>query len=383
MRVLHVVPAVAPRYGGPSEVASRMTAALSSEGVEALLATTDADGPGRLRVETEAVVEHQGARTIFFPRLPGESLKPSPQMARWLRENATAFDLVHVHSVFSHPSLAAGAAARAAGTPYVVRPLGQLDSWSLAQHVFRKRLFLAAGGRRLLEGAAALHWTDESERAAVPPLGCSCPGFVVPLGVHDALFDETHGVPRKKTVLFLSRLHPKKNVESLLEAFRDAAATAAGWTLVIAGDGEERYVRGLRQRAGEGAGEGRVEFAGWLDGEAKLRALREAAVLALPSRQENFGIVVAEAMATGMPVVVTEAVALAREVTRAGAGWVVNGGAGGLVGALGAAMASEEERVRRGNAARALAQRRFRWSAVAGELVREYEKILGPNGAGD
>lgn len=376
MKVLHVVPAVAPRYGGPSEAAIRMAAALSTEGAEILLATTDADGPGRLPVATGSVLDYRGVPTIFFPRLPGESLKLSPSLARWLRGNAGGFDLLHVHSVFSHASIAAGAAARDAGVPYIVRPLGQLDGWSLAQHALRKRAFLATVGRRLLRGAAVLHWTDESEQAAVPRLVRPGPGFVVPLGVDDALFQESAPSSRAKVILFLSRLHPKKNVEGLLEAFRDVGVVAAGWSLVIAGDGEDDYVQDLRTRVAAESRAGRVELAGWLGGDEKIRALKRAAVLVLPSRQENFGIAVAEAMAAGTPAIVTAAVALAGAIARARAGWVVPDGPTGLRDALAEAMLSEDERRRRGEAARDLAMRRFRWSAVAKAMMAEYDVVI-------
>lgn len=315
---------------------------------------------------------------MFFSRLPGESLKSSPPLARWLWGHVKGFDIVHVHSVFSFSSLAAAGASRYEGVPYVVRPLGQLDAWSLAQHAYRKRLFLAAGGRRLVEGAAALHWTDESERNAVPRFGWVCRGFVSPLGVDDALFEEMPGLRRKKTVLFLSRLHPKKNLEGLLEAFCECGAAAVGWTLVIAGDGEEEYVATLRKRAEGVRGAGRVELVGWLGGEAKREALREAGLVALPSKQENFGIAVAEAMAAGTPVLVSEAVALADEIRAAGAGWVARGGESGLAEALRQALASDDDRRQRGAAARRLASERFRWSAVAAGLVRTYEALARP-----
>ncbi len=382
MKALHVIPAVAARYGGPSEAALRMVRALQGAGVEALLATTDADGPSRLPVATGELVEYEGARTVFFPRLPGESLKLSPSLAGWLRENAARFDVVHVHSVFSHASAAAGAAARAAGVPYVVRPLGQLDRWSLAQHPFRKRLFLAAWGQRLVEEAAAVHWTDpaERERCALP--GEAPPGFVVPLGVDETLFDAPPGQQRGAVVLFLSRIHPKKNVEALLEAFASAGPVSTGWTLVIAGDGEPGYVASLKGLSTRLGVEGRVAFVGWVGGDGKRKAFGEASVFVLPSRQENFGVVVAEAMATGTPVVVSRDVALADEIERAGAGWVAASGVEGLRTALEEAMGSSQERGRRSAAARSLAGERFRWSGVARALRREYEAILRGRGRG-
>ena len=373
MRVLHVVPAVAPRYGGPSEVALRSVATLREAGVDALLAATDADGPGRLPVAAGEEVEYLGARCIFFPRWRGESLKPSPELARWLRGHAGEFDVVHVHSVFSHSSVAAGRAAGRAGVPYVVRPLGQLDAWSLSQHAWRKRAFLALAGRSLVERAAALHWTDESEQRRAPRFAAGRPSFVAPLGVDERLFEAREAGEREPVVLFLSRLHPKKNVEALIDAFASLGGEAEGWRLVVAGDGEEAYVASLRSRA---SAAGRpVDFVGWLTGEQKARALGSASLFVLPSMQENFGIVVAEAMAAGTPVVVSEAVALSGDVRRVAAGWVANPDAGGLARVLSEAISSPSERARRGGAGRGLAEERYRWGAVARELAARYEAL--------
>ena len=380
MRVLHVVPSIAPRYGGPSEAALRLVSSLRDAGADALLATTDADGSGRLPVRTCAEVEHEGARCIFFRRLSGESLKLSPAIARWLRRNITRFDVVHIHSVFSHPSLAAGSAARKRGIPYVVRPLGQLDRWSLSQHALRKRVFLAIGGRRLLEGAAAIHWTDVSERERALAFAAARSSFVVPLGVDERLFEGSDDGVRDRTVLFLSRLHPKKNVESLIDAFGRLGKAGAGWRLVVAGNGEPGYLKSLKRLAT--AAEDRVEFRGWLSGEEKRRTLREAALLVLPSRQENFGIVVAEALAAGTPIVVSDSVALAAEVRRFCAGWVAPLESEGLTEVLEEAMSSPEERVRRGQAGRRLARERYRWASVARELMAEYRRIVAGTGEG-
>lgn len=379
MRALHVVPSVAARYGGPSEAAVSTVRALRQAGVDALLATTDAEGVGRLARSRGEEIDYLGAPSIFFPRLPGESLKPSPALARWLGRNASRFDVVHVHSVFSHPSLAAGRAARRAGVPYVVRPLGQLDAWSLSRHAGRKKVFLAAGGKRLLVRAAAIHWTDASERGRAPEFASALPSFVVPLGVEERIFDSPAAGNRERVVLFLSRLDPKKNVESLIDAFSGLGEVAAGWRLVIAGGGERAYVDSLRTRAAHAAD--RVEFVGWLSGEAKLRALRTAQIFVLPSKQENFGIAVAEAMASGVPVVVSEAVALSGVVRRVGAGWVAPDQAEGLAGVLAEAIASPVERARRGGSGRNFAEQRYRWATVARQLLVEYEGLVARRGS--
>jgi glycosyltransferase involved in cell wall biosynthesis len=386
MKVLHVVPAVAPRYGGPSEAVPRLCAALQRAGVETLLASTRADGRGRLAVPVNRETEFGGARAIFFSSLPGEALKVSPQLASWLRDSVRRFDLVHVHSVFSQPSLAAGRACREAAVPYVVRPLGQLDRWSLGRHSFRKRAFLALAGGRFLGGAAAAHWTAVSEQAAAGRWG-SLPGFVVPLGVDEALFSAdagarmfraaTAGLGDAPYVLFLSRLHPKKNMEALINAFASSGGgDITDARLVVAGDGEASYVSMLKGLAAKSAVANRILFTGWLSGALKLSALAGATLFVLPSLQENFGLAAAEAMACGVPVLLGKDVNLADDVMSSAAGWVSAPDAGALRSTLDEAMSSSLERRRRGEAARALAAARFRWSTVAGALAREYGAIL-------
>src|SRR5215471_6750454 len=114
MRVLHVIPAIAPRYGGPSQAILGMCQGLRDRGLAVLIATTDADGRGRLPVPREVEVEYRGARAVFFPRQWSEAFKYSRPLARWLDANVGRFDVVHVHAVFSHACLAAGRAARRA-----------------------------------------------------------------------------------------------------------------------------------------------------------------------------------------------------------------------------------------------------------------------------
>jgi glycosyltransferase involved in cell wall biosynthesis len=132
-RVLHVIPAIAPRYGGPSAATFGLCRALRGRGVDTLVATTDADGPGRLDVPLERAGEYHGVPVIFFRRRFSEAFKWTWRLGAWLDAHVTDFDVVHVHAVFSHSSLVAGRACRGAGIPYIVRPLGTLDPWSVSR----------------------------------------------------------------------------------------------------------------------------------------------------------------------------------------------------------------------------------------------------------
>jgi glycosyltransferase involved in cell wall biosynthesis len=380
-KVLHVIPALAPRYGGPSTAAVGMCRALIQAGVPALIATTDADGQGRLAVPTGQIESYAGVPVIFFPRVASESFKWSGPLEAWLKDHVRDFDLVHAHAVFSHSSLAAGRACQASGVPYVVRPLGTLDPWSLSRHRLRKRLLFRLGVRRLLAGAAALHYTsDEERRLAEAGLPWLPRGVVVPLGVEDELFggdagDRSGGAP---ILLVLSRLDAKKGIDLLIAAFHALAEheSCRAWTLVIAGDGDAAYVSSLRTLADGGAARDRIVFRGWVEGNDRHALFQQASLFALPSHQENFGIALVEAMANRVPAVVSPGVNLAADVEASGAGWVVTRDAAALREVLRVAMADRAELRRRGERARALAER-FRWSAVGSRLETLYQQIVG------
>jgi glycosyltransferase involved in cell wall biosynthesis len=378
-RVLHVIPAVAPRYGGPSVATFGFCHALEASGVDTVVATTDADGADRLPVETGTLQKYRGVTMVFFPRIFSESFKWSGPLSSWVHEHVGAFDLVHIHAVFSHSSIAAGHACRKAGVPYVVRPLGNLDPWSLAQHRMRKQLLMKIAVGEMLRGATAIHYTSAGERAlAERALSWLPAGIVVPLGVDDASFTSSVA-PRsaRPYVLALSRLHVKKGLDLLVDAFHGLAQAGASpaWRLVIAGDGEASYVAQLQKRAAAGPASDRIEFRGWVNGDDRRTLLERASLLALPSHQENFGLAVAEAMASGVPVMVAPGVNLADDITGHSAGWVVERDARMWISALRDALGDGPELERRGRNARAAADQ-YRWPAVGQQLADAYDGLL-------
>jgi len=391
VKVLHVVPAIAERYGGPSRAVVEMGRALIGRGVDTLIATTDADGEGRLPLATGRVIEHQGVPTIVFPRQWSEALKYSGPLARWLEAHVAAFDVVEIHAVFSHACLAAARACRRQAVPYVVRPLGTLDPWSLRQKPLRKRLLWQAGARRMLRGAAAVHYTTAAERRLAESGLSLARGVVIPLGVDEAFaaaapagaaFRARHPVLGDDPyVLALSRLDPKKGIELLIDAFQALVARPEfrRWRLVVAGDGEPRYTADLKARAARGGD--RVYFPGWLRGPERVVALREAALFALVSRQENFGLAVAEAMASGVAVLVSDQVNLADEIREARAGWVTPLDPARLPATLAEALASAPERAGRGRAGRVLARTRFTWEVASAALEALYADLRRGTGA--
>ena len=391
MRVLHVIPAVAPRYGGPSRAIVEMCHALQERGLEPLIVSTDADGAGRLPVELGHPFVYKGVPAVFFSRQWSEAFKYSYSLARWVGGHMQDFDVVHIHAVFSHACLAAAQACHRHNVPYVVRPLGTLDPWSLRQKHLRKRLLWHVGVRSMLQKATAIHYTtSEEQRLVEESLGLGR-GVVIPLGVEEKLLAVPSGAERFRCrypslgeapyVLVLCRLHPKKGLELFLEVFLAVTHEEEfrQWRLVVAGEGEIGYVTSLKRLVREQGGQDRVLFSGWLEDAEKVAALRETALLALPSHQENFGLSVVEAMACGVPVLLSTQVNLAAEIQAFGAGWSVPLERAALVATLATVLREEHERARRGQAGRQLVRRRFLWSAVAAKLAALYDVIVQSN----
>src|SRR6185295_10295800 len=208
MRVLHVIPSISERSGGPATAIIPMCRALMQQGIEVLLVTTDAG------LTEKKVAEYKGVPAKLFPSEFGESFKYSRPLASWLTANIREFDLVHVHAVFNHSSVAAARACRRAGVPYVIRPLGTLDPWSMSQKSLRKRVFWQVAGKGMLQAAAAVHYTSEGEKLSTERLTGLNHGRVVPLGIETT---STATRDKQSYVLVLSRLHPKKGLDVLIE----------------------------------------------------------------------------------------------------------------------------------------------------------------------
>ncbi len=373
--VLHVVPSVAARDGGPSAAVAGMCRALEAQGVPTLVVTTDADGAGRLDVPLDETTTFAGMRVRFFPCQFSERLKYSGPLGAWVRAHVSEFAAVHVHAVFSHASIAAGRASRRAGMPYVVRPLGSIDPWSLSHHPGRKRALMWLGARALLSGASRVHYTaDEEQRRAEGALSWLPPGVVIPLGVDDALFADPSGNDRRwqGPAVVLARLDPKKGIDLAIRAFHQIAGRLPDRRLVIAGDGDPEYVaRATRARRGWArCGPASSSLDGWR-APIGVRVLENASVFVLPSAQENFGLSMVEAMAVGTPVVVTRTVDLASRIADERAGWVVNRSVEAVAGALSEALSNPAECRVRGARARRLADG-YRWSHVATRLKALY-----------
>lgn len=393
MRVLHVIPSVSKWHGGPSRAIVLLERALTDAGVSVTTLTTDDDGPGRRFPAGGAPDAPSGVERVYR-RKRSEFYKLSPSLALWLWSNVRRFDVVHVHALYSFSSVAAAAIARLRGVPYVVRPLGTLARYGMEnRRPLLKRLSFALCEGPLVRRAGAVHFTSEREREEAEGLGVTMRGIVIPLGIatgdhmpadragRAATSDST------KTLLYLSRLDPKKNVEGLLHAMALLVPRLPGLTLSIGGAGEPDYERSLRALATSLDLDEHVRWLGHIEAERKSAALAAADAFVLPSHSENFGIALVEAMLAGLPSIIGRSVALAAEIERHGGGIVVDPEPAGIAAGIAQLLGDPNLARAMGERARQHAQRTYSATAMGQALVALYGtlsvrrsmRILGKN----
>ncbi len=380
LRILQVVPTYFPavRYGGPIRSVHFLSKALVERGHEVHVFTSSMDGPNDLDVPLAAPVNVDGVLVHYFPVRWLRRLCWCSSMWSALTREAASFDLLHLHSVFLWPTWAAARAAHAAGVPYVVSPRGMLGR----EVIRRKSRGVKSTWIRLIEqktlrNAAGLHVTSELEREEVQALGLRLPRiFSVPNGVsrpneHAVLSSGPLADIAKPYALFLSRVDAKKGLDRLLAAWK----WVPDLTLIIAGNDESGYRQTLDKIAEENQVSASIRFVGMVSDEHKWALYEHATMFILPSYSENFGNVVAEAMAMGCPVVVTPEVGLASLVRESGAGVVVDGAPRTLAEAICALNHDSNSRRLMGERGRITAQRHLSWESVASRMESVYEEI--------
>ena len=318
MRVLLALRSLQQAEGGPITAAFGLARALVMRGHEVTITAHD-DGLG---MESGLNATHpEDVRVMLFP-LTRRLWEHSAEYARWLHSNVAHYDLVIVNSLWiSHVHYAVKAAQRT-GTPYIIRPHGCLTESDMAHHRGRKQLYWMLEERENCRRAILVHCTSESEADDARALGLLNVENI-PLGVDEDLFALDAPQRRRTTVLFVGRIAEKKGVDILIRALATPVATQAGLRLDVLGVDHRSLQPSLMALADEMGVAARVTFHGHVDPQPRAEFLRTAGMLALPSKDENFGLAVAEAMAAALPVVITPHVSHARLVRERSAGLVV------------------------------------------------------------
>ncbi len=297
-----------------------------------------------------------------------------------LKAEASDAEQFHFHGVWDSVYRFASVFARRRRIPYCILLNGMLDPWSLSQRRFKKQVALALSFRRILNGASFLHLGNTDERELIRPLRLTTPTHIIPNGV---FLEEIFPLPPPGTfraahpelgnrpfVLFLSRLHYKKGLDYLADAFAIVARENNRVELVVAGpDGGARpeFETAIRQHGIQA----RVHLTGPIYGTAKLGALVDAAVFCLPSRQEGFSVAITEALACGLPCVITPGCHFP-EVQSEGAGLIPDLDAAAVAKALLSMLKDPAGLAEMSQRARDLVASRYTWPRIAQMCVEQY-----------
>lgn len=367
MKILHVVPHVGAEASGPSYSVPGLARALARRGHDVSLFSV-LDG----ELESLACFVHR-----VFPRrkfIP--SLWRSPELLGALREGAPTSDVLHSHGLWAMPNIYTGWIAREFPLPLMISPRGTLSAWALAHSRWRKKIVWGTAQGEVVRSAACLHATAEQEYRDIRGLGLKQPVCVIPNGIDVPLANlarpSAAGLSKsKKTILYMGRLHAIKGIDQLLEAWTTIASERPDWCLRIVGPNDGGYEAELRALAAS-LGTPRVTFTGPAYGPEKWAEYREAALYVLPTHSENFGITVAESLASGTPVITTKGApwsGLARERC----GFWIDHGVEPLVDALRhATRLSPLELEEHGARGRAWMLRDFSWDNIAEQMASVY-----------
>ncbi len=391
MRILHVIPSLAKRHGGPPKAAQELCRELVLMGHEVAIYTTNLDGNQRLDVPVDQPIRGEdGVVRWYFATQRSGLYGVSMSLIGALRRNIRSFDVVHIHTLYRFTSTVAAHYCRSARIPYILRTHGTLDPFLFHRHRLRKRVYEALFETRNLENAAAVHFTADEEMNLAQSAGLRFRGVVVPNGVDLKLpcdrnqlreqfvrdWPKTSG---KRIILFLGRLTFKKGLDLLAKAFGAVARTRSDVHLFLAGPDDEGYGKKVRQWLDDEGMLDRVTFAGMLEGERKEAAFAAAEMFVLSSYTENFGIAVAEALAAGTPVIISNKVNIWREISDAHAGLIVNCDSDELARAISTLLDSSELRRDLAEAGKQLVAEKFNWPKIAVKMMAVYSDVIARN----
>ena len=363
MKLLHVVPHLDEEATGPTQSVMRLCESLAAAGNQVDLHTM-AGGH-----QPEGVNLHVHHEWRLPPRFGF-----SPRLRAQLAQAALGADIVHNHSLWSYPNMAAGLACPP-GKTLVTSPRGTLAAAARQRSRWKKQLF-APLQRPAIERAACLHATSTMELQDIRAAGLRQPVIVLPNGIDVPPLDPIdQPLSERRRLLFLGRIHPIKGIEMLLQAWQALQAEHPDWELVIAGKGEAAYVEALQQMAKDLHLQ-RVEFPGAIYGDAKHALFRSAQIFVLPTHTENFGMAVAEALARGVPVLTTRG-APWEGLASTGSGWWVQRDLSILTASLDTAMQkSSIELADMGRKGRDWMVKDFTWESIAQRMETAYRWLL-------
>lgn len=388
-RILLVAPSMHPRDGGPPRVVSGSAVALARAGMEVEIATMGGAEDDEATRRAWPALREYGVPLHIFPRTGPPMLGRSSGLRRFVDSQLPRIDLMHIHCVWEFELAASSASARKHGVPYVLSPHGMLDRWQLEKSRFKKMIARHLfGTENLLRKTDAILYGTVEEANEARPLRLPGRVVIMPNGVDALMIDRSDAVRERlyaqfpalrswtRTVLFFSRLHPKKGLDLLVEAFaRVQSDFPTAGLFAVAIPQVESYEAMLRARIAELQPVNIVLTTDLVGPEAQL-TFALADIFSLPSHQEGFSIAIVEAAGAGLPELITDKCHMA-EIAEVGAGIVVPDTVDGLELGLRQSLKLDPDALAEmGQRGAQLVAERYTWGRLASSLIDTYSEII-------
>lgn len=374
MKILHIVPSYKPAYiyGGPIESVSKLCEGLAAAGHEVDVFTTTANGKTELDIEAGVPVDVDGVKVTYFKRITKDHTHISPDLWKHLYAKVQDYDIVNIQSWWSILVIAAACICHFKKVKVVLSPRGMLSPY-----IFNSG---SSGAKRIIHSTIGkwalskcwLHATADAEYEECQQVISNWKGFIAPNNVTLPDYPLLKQENEVFTMIFMSRVHPKKGIDILLDA---VSRLPFPFLLKIAGSGEEDYLRSLEDKAAELGIEKSVEWMGWVDRKDKFKALMEADLFTLVSLNENFANVVIESLHMGTPVLISKEVALSAFVKKQNLGWITSLNADEVAETIINARADLEKLKWIQENGRQVIAESFAEKVLIGQYVQQYQKI--------
>ena len=358
MKVYHIVGSLDKNAGGPSRSVPQTCIELSLLGISIeIIARPSAD--------PVSVVENENLKVRFL------SFRELIHWGKKLKKSDA--DLIHLQHIWDPYIHLAAKAARKQNIPYIVTPRGMLEPWIMSHNPWKKKLGMLFYQYNDLKKSELIHATCPMEKTNICALGFNDSIKIIPNGIDLTQIPVAKNSYGSKKIVFLSRIHPKKGIELLLDAWKQV--NIDDWQLEIAGNGDQNYIHQLQQKIKDEK-IAKVHFAGAQYGNAKWEFLKRADIVVLPTYSENFGIVVAEALAVGVPVITTTGTPW-EELTTRQCGWWINLSVENLITTLNKALKTPTPKLdEMGKRGQQLIRERYDIKAIGQAVIEMYDEVL-------
>lgn len=383
MRVLHVTPSLEATWGGPAQVVAGLSSALARRGVEVTVVSTLPPGVGYSElVPVDPRVEVHTFLRGSFSKVWNAYSRP---LARFIKSEIPNYDLVHIHELWHYPQFVVSRTARKSSVPTVVSPHGCLAPRALANDRLLKLIYTRLVQRPILQHADMVVAITLEEADQVRSYGVTARTRVIPLGVDPVAANDTgttrdrlHQGPGRAgqfNVLYLGRVVPNKGVDLLIRSLAELKDKRPEVRLVLAGPCADSYQKSLMDLATKLGVDDRTSFVGFVTGPDKAATYANADLFVLPSYSEGFSVAVLEAMAQGLPVVLTHQCNFP-EAAIEGAGLQIEPNIQQLSAAIEELMVDPVRINKMGQRGKQLIQERYAWDATVPEYTAAYQAIL-------